>query len=96
MPIDPVLIANLIMIIVQILLKLFAGDHAKVAAYVSGRDIPWYRIGRKWDRAAEIRGLIIANWHGPHEQLTEANKIVSAEFADASAGAVQMWALPNP
>jgi hypothetical protein len=96
MPIDPALIAQLIMLIVQILLKVFSGDHAKAAAYLAGRDIPWYRVARKWERAAEIRGLIIANWHGSHEQLGEASKIASAEFAGASVEVVKMWAMPEP
>lgn len=93
--IDPLLIAQLLTLIVQLLLQLFGGDHAKVASYLTGADIPWYRVGRKWARAAEIRGLIIAKWHGPADQLEQAAKQVVAEFNDASPGSVKTWAVPT-
>ena len=93
--IDPLLLAQLITLIVQLLLQLFGGDHAAVARYLSGADIPWYRLSRKWARAAEIRGLVIAHWRGPASQLEQAHREASAEFADASPGAVKTWELPN-
>lgn len=97
MPIDPNLIAQLVILVIEILLKVFGGNAQKVSAYLRGDDLPWWNLAAKMRRAGEIRGLVMHVWHGKPTDLDAADDEARMVFAKITTSAVvnPRWFVPQ-